>query len=172
MKYSMFEILRWGEPEIWINMWVKNYSEKRHFYRYFLWILVWPFLQKFWFNPNDKCWDENYLVFQNVLFNCTNYNKFWEYLSKNWYEILEVFKEYWDNFDIKNYLEKVKKWNMFFWFLPWDWKNPVIVFAKRLPIEIEFISSGKVRQTVESIEECLAWIDLPNLPPEIKNISL
>jgi len=164
----MFEIISWWEEKIWINIW-PNYNERKSNYRYFLWILLWPFLEKFWFNPDNKCWDENYLIFQSLLLNYTNQDKFWEYFEKNWYEIiwkkiihfkikiqswkevLEILGEYWDDIDIKKYLDEVEKWNMFFWFLPWFRKKEVIiVFAKYKTQEITFITD-KTRLWIQEI---------------------
>lgn len=164
----MFEIISWGEKKIWIELW-PNYNERKLNYRYFLWILIWPFLEKFWFNPDLKNWNENYLVFQSLILNCYNYDKFSEFLDENWYEvvwrktisfkitmkdwkeILEILREYWDDIDIKKNLNEVEKWNLFFWFLPWIWKEIFVVFAKYKIQEITFITN----QTKWWIQEIL-----------------
>lgn len=175
----MFEIISWGEKN-WIELWL-NYNERKSNYMYFLWILIWPFLEKFWFNSDFRNWNENYLVFQSLILNCDNYDKFSEFLDKNWYEViwkkiisfkirmkdwketLEILREYWDDIDIKKNLNEVEKWNLFFWFLPWIWNEIFIIFAKYKTEEITFITSQTkwwIQKTLEFWE--LDWTGFDN----------
>lgn len=194
MKYSMnnaqnFEIISWWKREIWIFFW-KWYQEKKAIYSYYLSMYIWPFLRKFWLNPEDSNWDEQYLVFQSILLNSWYY-KDWnkELLSKEWFEIVwikeiqlkfdsEKVKQYleksWDDFDMLEYLQKAYSWEYYFWLIPWENNSNFVIFAKKVKVEVGFTSWLQEIVDVSTlwIDECLAMIDCKNLSPEIRDLRL
>ncbi len=131
--------------------------------RRYLTYVIKPFLSKFWFDIQTDNWNKNYLLFQKILlivFPYLEQNEIYDYsrmetvLQNRWYELVgqkklalsidlmnDTIKSYkeesWDNFDMKEFLQKAQSWELYFWFLPLEWKKTLIVFARKKTIEID-----------------------------------
>lgn len=169
-----FEVSWWWEQQIWIPLWIDNYEVRIWFYRYFVWMLIDPFLNKFGFDSYDSSWNDSFDEFQWLVLRC-NENSQKEFLEKNWFDIvwikiinfkivkkwnkdtLDKYSETWDDFDMKQYLEKAKNWELSFWFIPWDNNWYAIIFAKPKMQEIEFFTLERLAniKTSKKVEDLL-----------------
>lgn len=174
-----FEVTWWWEP-IWIPLATRGDNEKMWNYRYFTSIVFEPFLNNFWFELDDVWFAESIDVFQSQIL-IPDLHEFKEYLDKKWYEvvwrkvlsfkikkqwnkeILVNYEESWDDFEMKIFLEKVKDWELSFWFLPWDNKwELIVIFAKPKKVYLwDSVWSG-----VQNTRQEVSWL-LEDKPKDI-----
>ncbi len=171
-----FEIIWWWEDKrIWIPLWIDNYEVRSWLYRYFVWMLIEPFLGKFWFDSYDSAWDESFSIFQTLIINCTE-DSLKKYLEKNWFEvvwvkninfkiirkwkkdILDKYNETWDDFEMKSFLEKARNGELSFWFIPWENNWLRVIFAKHKIEDLEFFSTTRLDelQTQKKVSDLLS----------------
>lgn len=175
MKY---EVIGWWEQQSWIPLWIDNYEVRIGLYRYFNGILIEPFLDKFWFDVYDKSFDESFSVFQTILLTCGESSLRW-YLDKKWFEVvwvkninfkiikkwkkdfLDKYTETWDDFEMKQYLEKVKLWELSFWFIPWENNWFAVIFAKPKKVDLWEITLSKTWETKNEVSWLLKHTPTP-----------
>lgn len=179
--WDRYDVISGWDSLVWIPWTIWNFELRRWLYCHFRDQLLEPFLGKFWFNSNDSIWTENFDVFQSILLTCRNWD-LRKHIDFKWFEIvwtktmnykakkvrgnyvLDNYSEFWDDFDLKTFLEEARNWNLYFWFLPWKKLNEtIVVFAKTKKVDLwEFnpIEIWEIKQEVDKLLETPTSVEL------------